>query len=114
MPWEEKNATFFIDPVIMNASYPIEDKQCLRRVNLTGYVPEGGGNAGSSGDSTRLLSDGLMTCEEFVFDTSIYKSTTTSEVWYIISTNIVVVSSTGNYLVSSAYCLYDQRIHYKK
>ncbi|XP_057338281.1 organic cation transporter protein [Microplitis mediator] len=90
LPWEENNASFVIDPVIMNGSYPLDEKQgrsqCTRRVNLTGYVPEGaegGGNTGSTGDPTRTSSDGLMTCREFVFDTSIYKSTTTSE-WNLV------------------------------
>ncbi|KAK0182728.1 hypothetical protein PV327_000834 [Microctonus hyperodae] len=94
LPWEEQNATFYLSPAIMNASYPWDDKihglsQCKRRVNLTRLyasngADEGGGNVGVSNDLARTSSsEGHMTCQEFVFDTSVYKSTTTSE-WHLV------------------------------
>ncbi|XP_034941368.1 organic cation transporter protein [Chelonus insularis] len=93
LPWEDsKNATFYLDPKIMNASYPYDEKigglsQCKRRANLSEiYVStndEGREDVQSSDNTTRISTDEFITCEEFVYDTSVYKSTTTSQ-WNLV------------------------------
>ncbi|KAM0730118.1 Organic cation transporter protein [Formica fusca] len=80
-----ENATFHLSQDILNASYPWDDElgkwsQCLSH-NVIGaangtFVEKAiGDNAGGEGISSR--------CKQYVYDRSVYKSTTTSE-WDLV------------------------------
>lgn len=82
LPYEyAENATFHLSQDILNMSYPWDNElggwsQCLRRdvigaANGTIVEKAIGDDAGGGG---------LSHCKQYVYDRSVYKSTTTSEV----------------------------------
>ncbi|XP_026830910.1 organic cation transporter protein isoform X2 [Ooceraea biroi] len=76
-----ENATFRLSQDVLNASYPWDAEldgwsQCLRRDVIIGGV-----NDTIVGDGTG--GGGINRCEQYVYDRSVYKSTTTSE-WDLV------------------------------
>ncbi|XP_028981769.1 organic cation transporter protein isoform X2 [Diachasma alloeum] len=80
------NATFYMSPESLNASYEWDPKTqksltCFIRDNTTRLYENHENNGNDTNDITRTTVH--TTCREFVYDTSIYKSTTTTE-WNLV------------------------------
>ncbi|XP_050466688.1 organic cation transporter protein [Cataglyphis hispanica] len=79
-----ENATFHLSQDILNASYPWDNEfgdwsQCLSR-NVIGAV---NGTIVEKAISDEARGGGISRCKQYVYDTSVYKSTTTSE-WDLV------------------------------
>lgn len=77
------NATFFLSQDVWNASYPWDYEvkgwsQCLSR-DVSG-VPWSNDTIVDEAIGDGAVADGISRCRQYVYDRSIYKSTTTSEV----------------------------------
>lgn len=75
-----ENATFFLSQDALNASYPWDYEvkgwsQCLSRDVIGALRPNG-----SIVDEAIGEGGGSSRCKQYVYDRSVYKSTTTSEV----------------------------------
>ncbi|XP_063991549.1 organic cation transporter protein [Diachasmimorpha longicaudata] len=81
-----ENATFYMSPAALNASYAWDPKTqksltCIIRDNVTRLHEIYENNVNDTNDITRTTVH--KSCREFVYDTSIYKSTTTTE-WNLV------------------------------
>lgn len=93
-----ENATFHLSQDILNASYPWDNEfgewsQCLSR-NVIGAV---NGTIVEKAIGDDAAGGGISRCKQYVYDTSVYISTTTSEVQ---NNNYLILSSQSRVLLT--------------